>query len=45
MIAIAREKLAAQPVPQLSFAVADADAPVFGQAPTTPCWPSTCCTW
>lgn len=28
MIAIAREKLAAQPVPQLSFAVADADAPV-----------------
>ena len=27
MIAIAREKLAAQPVPQLSFAVADADAP------------------
>ncbi len=31
MIAIAREKLAAQPVPQLSFAVADADAPVFGQ--------------
>ena len=32
MIAIAREKLAAQPVPQLSFAVADADAPVFGQA-------------
>jgi len=31
MIAIAREKLAAQPMPQLSFAVADADAPVFGQ--------------
>ena len=31
MIAIAREKLAAQPVPQLSFAVADADAPVAGQ--------------
>jgi ubiquinone/menaquinone biosynthesis C-methylase UbiE len=31
MIAIAREKLAAEPVPQLSFAVADADAPVFGQ--------------
>jgi ubiquinone/menaquinone biosynthesis C-methylase UbiE len=31
MIAIAREKLAAQPVPQLSFAVADADAPVFGK--------------
>jgi ubiquinone/menaquinone biosynthesis C-methylase UbiE len=30
MIAIAREKLAAQPVPQLSFAVADADAPVAG---------------
>lgn len=28
MIAIAREKLAAQPVPQLSFAVADADAPM-----------------
>ncbi len=27
MIAIAREKLAAQPVPQLSFALADADAP------------------
>ncbi|MGS5085287.1 class I SAM-dependent methyltransferase [Hydrogenophaga sp. A37] len=32
MIDIAIEKLAAQPVPQLSFAVADADAPVFGQA-------------
>lgn len=31
MIAIAREKLAAQPVPQLELAVADADAPVFGQ--------------
>lgn len=31
MIAIAREKLAAQPVPQLSFAVADADAPVASQ--------------
>jgi SAM-dependent methyltransferase len=30
MIAIAREKLAAQPVPQLGFAVADADAPVAG---------------
>jgi len=30
MIAIAREKLAAQPVPQLSFEVADADTPVFG---------------
>jgi ubiquinone/menaquinone biosynthesis C-methylase UbiE len=30
MIAIARDKLAAQPVPQLSFAVADADAPVAG---------------
>jgi len=30
MIAIAHEKLAAQPVPQLSFAVADADAPVAG---------------
>jgi SAM-dependent methyltransferase len=28
MIAIAREKLAAQPVPQLNFAVADADAPM-----------------
>ena len=28
MIAIAREKLAAQPVPQLSFAVADADVPM-----------------
>ena len=31
MIAIAREKLAADPVPQLSFAVADADAAVAGQ--------------
>lgn len=31
MIAIAREKLAAQPLPQLDFAVADADAPGFGQ--------------
>jgi len=31
MIAIAREKLAAQPVSQLGFAVADADAPVFGE--------------
>jgi SAM-dependent methyltransferase len=30
MIAIARHKLAAQPVPQLSFAVADADTPVAG---------------
>lgn len=30
MIAIARDKLAAGPVPQLSFAVADADAPVAG---------------
>lgn len=30
MIAIARDKLAAQPVPQLSFAVADADAPLAG---------------
>lgn len=32
MIAIAREKLAAQPVPQLSFEVAEADAPAFGTA-------------
>ena len=32
MITIAREKLAAQPVPQLSFTVADADAQVFGQS-------------
>lgn len=31
MIAIAQDKLAAQPVQQLSFAVADADAPLFGQ--------------
>jgi len=31
MIAIAREKVAVQPFPQLSFSVADADAPVFGQ--------------
>jgi SAM-dependent methyltransferase len=31
MIAIARDKLAAQAVPQLSFAVADADAAVAGQ--------------
>ena len=31
MIAIARERLAAQPMPQLSFLVADADMPVFGQ--------------
>lgn len=30
MIAIARRKLAAEPVPQLSFAVADADTPVAG---------------
>ncbi|QCB48366.1 class I SAM-dependent methyltransferase [Hydrogenophaga sp. PAMC20947] len=30
MIAIAREKLAAQPVPQLGFSVADADTPGFG---------------
>jgi SAM-dependent methyltransferase len=30
MIAIAREKLAAEPVPQLSFAVADADSPAAG---------------
>ena len=29
MIAIAREKLAAEPVPQLAFAVADADAPAL----------------
>jgi ubiquinone/menaquinone biosynthesis C-methylase UbiE len=32
MISIAREKLSLQPVPQLSFEVADADAPVFGKA-------------
>jgi SAM-dependent methyltransferase len=31
MIAIAREKLAAQPIPQLSFALADADEPAFEQ--------------
>ena len=31
MIAIAREKLAAEPVPQLSFAVADADAQVAAE--------------
>ena len=31
MITIAREKLAAQPVPQLNFAVTDADAPVSWQ--------------
>ncbi len=31
MIAIAREKLSARTVPQLSFAVADADAPEIGQ--------------
>lgn len=30
MIAIAREKLAAEPLPQLAFAVADADAPAIG---------------
>ena len=30
MIAIARERLANQPSPQLSFAVADVEAPVFG---------------
>ena len=30
MIAIAREKLAAEPVPQLAFALADADAPAIG---------------
>ena len=32
MIAIAKEKLAAQPMPQLTFALADADAPGFGQS-------------
>lgn len=32
MIAIARERLAAAPQPNLEFQVADADAPVFGQA-------------
>ena len=31
MIAIARERLAAQPVPKLGFALADADAPGQGQ--------------
>lgn len=31
MIAIAREKLAAAPVPQLGFAVADAESPVAGR--------------
>lgn len=31
MIAIAREKLATEPLPQLAFAVADADAPAIGQ--------------
>lgn len=31
MIAIARERWALQPTPQLRFAVADADAPAFGQ--------------
>ena len=30
MIGIAREKLAAEPVPQLAFALADADAPAIG---------------
>lgn len=34
MIAIARERLAAQPMEQLRLAVADADQPVFGRA----CW-------
>ncbi len=32
MIAIAKEKLAAQPMPQLTFALADADTPGFGQS-------------
>lgn len=32
MIAIAREKLAVQPRPQLHFSVADVDAPWFGQS-------------
>jgi len=32
MISIARDKLAVEPVPQLNFAVADADAPVAGPA-------------
>jgi ubiquinone/menaquinone biosynthesis C-methylase UbiE len=31
MIAIAREKLALRPIPELSFSVADADTPSFGQ--------------
>jgi len=31
MIAIAQEKLAAEPIPQLSFAVADADVPTSAQ--------------
>lgn len=31
MIVIAHQRLAGQPSPQLSFAVADAEAPVFGQ--------------
>ncbi|MDP1567381.1 MAG: class I SAM-dependent methyltransferase [Polaromonas sp.] len=31
MIAIAREKLAGQSVPELSFSLADADTPAFGQ--------------
>ena len=31
MVAIARDKLAAQPVPPLSFAVADAETPLAGQ--------------
>lgn len=31
MVAIAREKLAAEPMPQLSFAVADADVPTTAQ--------------
>lgn len=30
MIAIAREKLVAEPIPQLAFALADADAPAIG---------------
>lgn len=30
MITIAKEKLASQPIPQLSFALADADVPMFG---------------
>lgn len=32
MIAIARERLEAQPTPQLNFSVADADAPVYGES-------------